>query len=52
MPLERLHNGYAYVTVEEKPLSTIEQTKEGNEITITVRDGEIKAKITKVTKKI
>ncbi len=51
MPLERLHNGYAYVTVEEKPLSTIEQTKEGNEITIIVRDGEIKAKITKVTKR-
>lgn len=50
MPMERLRNGYAYVTFENKPLSTIEQIKKGDEVTVVLRDGEFKAVITKKRK--
>jgi exodeoxyribonuclease VII large subunit len=44
-PVERLKGGYAYVTVHEKPLSSVAQVKPGSKISVTLRDGTIEAEV-------
>lgn len=51
MPMERLRNGYAYVTVQDMPLSSTGQAEKGSIVHITVRDGELKAKVTEIVKR-
>lgn len=51
MPMERLRNGYAYVTIQDLPLATIEQVNKEDIIHITVRDGELKAQVKEITKR-
>lgn len=50
-PLNRISKGFAYVTDDiGKPLNTVEQVKENDDISLIVRDGQIKAKIDTITK--
>ncbi|MDE7297578.1 MAG: exodeoxyribonuclease VII large subunit [Lachnospiraceae bacterium] len=46
-PLERLSQGYSYVAAGDgRTLTSVRQVKEGDELTISVRDGRIAAKVT------
>lgn len=46
-PLKRISRGFAYVADSNaKPLNTINQIKKDDEITLIIRDGKIKAKVT------
>lgn len=50
-PLNRISKGFAYVTDDMgRPLNTVEQVKENDDISLIVRDGQIKAKIDTITK--
>lgn len=47
-PLERLSQGYAYVAAKEKNVTSVHDVKEGTELIVSVRDGDIFAKVTDV----
>ena len=50
-PLNRISKGFAYVTdCAGKPVNTVEQVKEDEEISLIVKDGQIKAKVSTVAK--
>lgn len=50
MPLERLRGGYAYVTVRKKPLVSVGQVKEGSQIRVVFKDGELRAEVKEIKK--
>ncbi|MDE7327366.1 MAG: exodeoxyribonuclease VII large subunit [Lachnospiraceae bacterium] len=45
-PLARFAKGYSYVSSEEKGVVSVNDVKKGGELVVTVRDGEIFAKVT------
>lgn len=50
-PLNRISKGFAYVTdTLGKPINTVEQVKEEDDISLIVKDGQIEAKVYTVTK--
>ena len=49
-PLEKLSQGYGYIQAEEKQLKTIENVTVGDTIHISIIDGEMDAKVTKIEK--
>lgn len=49
-PLEKLSQGYGYIQAEEKQLKTIENVTVGDTIHISIIDGEMDAKVTKLEK--
>lgn len=46
-PLNTLKRGYSLVTLEEQLIKSVEQVKDGDEIVITVTDGQFKAQVCK-----
>lgn len=46
-PLNTLKRGYSLVTLEEQLVKSVEQVKDGDEIIITVTDGQFKAQVCK-----
>ena len=49
-PLEKLSQGYGYILAEEKQLKTIDNVAIGDSIHISIIDGEMDAKVTKIKK--
>lgn len=47
-PLNKLGGGYAFASVDGKPLKSVEDAKENEELLLNLTDGEILTKITKV----
>ncbi len=50
-PTAKLINGFGYIEVNHKPLGSVGKVKQGNDLTITVRDGVVRGVVTEVENK-
>lgn len=50
-PLEKLSKGYAFAEAGDKPLKSVEEIKVGDDISLYLKDGNVKAKVSEVVKK-